>query len=34
MKAAVVATDFLFGIAVAFFPYKFVEFFRQLKAEL
>ncbi len=34
MKAAVVATDFLFGIAIAFFPSKVREFVRQVKAEL
>lgn len=34
MKGAVVATDFLFGIAIAFFPFKVIEFVRQVKAEL
>jgi hypothetical protein len=34
MKTVVVATDFLFGIAIAFFPFKVGEFFRQVKAEL
>lgn len=34
MKSAVVAVDFLFGIAVAFFPFKIAEFVKQVKAEL
>jgi uncharacterized membrane protein len=34
MKGMVVATDFLFGVAFAFFPFKVMEFIRQLKTEL
>lgn len=34
MKGIVIATDFLFGVAIAFFPFKAAEFFRQVKAEL
>lgn len=34
MRFAVYVADFLFGIALAFFPYKVAEFFRQVKAEL
>lgn len=34
MKAAAIAADFLFGMAIAFFPFKAAEFFKQVKAEL
>jgi hypothetical protein len=34
MRFAVYVADFLFGIALAFFPFKIAEFFRQVKAEL
>lgn len=34
MRLTVDVVDFLFGIALAFFPFKLAEFIRQLKAEL
>jgi hypothetical protein len=34
MKGATIWTDFLFGVAIAFFPFKVIEFFKQVKAEL
>ena len=34
MRIVVAVTDFVFAIALAFFPFKIAEFFRQVKAEL
>jgi hypothetical protein len=34
MRIAVMVTDFVFAIALAFFPFKIAEFFKQVKAEL
>ncbi len=34
MRIVVAVTDFVFAIALAFFPYKLAEFVRQVKAEL
>jgi len=34
MQLAVYFVDFVFGIAIAFFPFKIAEFFRQVKAEV
>ncbi len=34
MQLAVYFVDFAFGIALAFFPFKLGEFFRQVKAEV
>jgi hypothetical protein len=34
MQLAVYCVDFMFGIALAFFPFKVAEFFNQVKAEI
>jgi hypothetical protein len=34
MRTVVAATDFIFAIALAFFPFKIAEFVRQVKTEL